>query len=1088
MADRNFIDELIVGGTNPTAGECVYPNQDPWGSVRPYWDFAKGIEGFVPQLPRNNTPVSKLPEAIRSGKQAFLSCVSVRAIFSSDVEDGDLVRPVAVDNSDIYLETVTQLADAVWVPVNRVEASETDEAGEPPVPAFWGIAYKNIGRVLLGPAVAHPKFRFKTGDTLYAATGGKLTTENTGMLVGFCLAPGKIYIGTSVSESAVSIKALQEKIADLSDSLGTLESKHNDDIKSLQSLIDDLEDSVVVIGGSVDDSTVVANGSTAERPLSDRFGDIINIKDFGAKGDGTADDQEAFDKAIESEVTSIYIPAGLYIINGLFIDRPINIFASDGATIKRKHWNRTYYADRGMYGNLLDDNPQARSGLITLFSGASGSIITGGTWDMNAWEHIEEYNVNDVKAIAELDPNYDFQCVIFSRSANDLKIENVTLRGATSRAFNIQNSNRSVFRNIRMLDSEGGFQISIGNYLTIENLYCERISNRIRHASDDAGWNTNSEYLLTYQHNSVFRQTNYSNIRGIIFNGYAPLEGTGTEPNPCMLTLERPEHSNISDIVMSGRVNVENVISVGLSMIGCDDVNVSNLDIHDHVLSIDAQGCVDCHIDKFHIDNNWYTGDYDSSCMGLQIGNGAWAQHGNDSGTDMFMAAQSRNVSVTNGEIHNAYVGVELQASNAHFQNVHVRGCYVGYNLREVDERGVHLDSLNNRFVNCSATYCGKCGVQIYSQGNVQLDGIILFGNGWDSSLAVTNRVGIYIGGNSEYCEVTNCRIFNEKSISKEKGFSFAPSTPETIKNGTNRYPYRFTFASPDPTQFQVGQAVEAAKLFNGEKLYCHVLKVLRDSITVGWTLGISKLEPQADQLVPITGSISNIGKSVTGINTRFQTEIVGTTYMKLGNDYCIVARVNSDSSLVLATSPSENYSNIPAYLVHVPVWMPNNYQQYGMYCGVTGNHAVLYKDNIEYDNAIAPMAITNEKAMCAESEYKKSSGAQELVGVTNAYLSVVQNYDIPKYWKLRILEDCTGIDSLTVDFQVGDSYTTLMEDVNVTAGTIVGGPLPNSPQGDSYYLRIVGKSASKETTTITAGKVYGYIKVHRLIPNECLI
>ena len=438
---------------------------------------------------------------------------------------------------------------------------------------------------------------------------------------------------------------------------------------------------------------------------------MVNVKDFGAKGDGLTDDQEAFDRAILSGVKSIFIPDGEYIINGLFIDRPVNIFASDGAIIKRTHWNRTYYADRGMYGSLLVANPQSRSGLVTLSSGASGSIITGGIWDMNAWEYIEEYNVNDVKAIADLDPNYDFQCVIFSRYANDLKIENVTLRGATSRAFNIQNSDRSVFRNIRMLDSEGGFQISIGNYLTIENLYCERISNRIRHASDDPGWNTNQEYLITYQHNSVLRRTNYSNIRGIIFNGYAPLEGTGTEPNPCMLTLERPEHSNISDIVMSGRVNVENVIGVGLSMIGCNDVNVSNLDIHDHVLSIDAQGCVDCHIDKFHIDNNWYTGNYDSSCMGLQIGNGAWAQHGSDSGTDMFMAAQSRNVSVTNGEIHNAYVGVELQASNAHFQNVHVRGCYVGYNLREVDERGVHLDSLNNRFVNCSATYCGKCVV-----------------------------------------------------------------------------------------------------------------------------------------------------------------------------------------------------------------------------------------------------------------------------------------------------------------------------------------------------------------------------------------
>lgn len=325
MADQNFIDELIVGGTNPTAGECVYPNQDPWGSMRPYWDFAKGIEGFVPQLPRNNTPVSKLPEAIRSGKQAFLSCISVRAVFSSDVEDGDLVRPVAIDNSDVYLETVTQLADAMWVPVNRVEASETDEAGEPPVPAFWGIAYKNIGRVLLGPAVAHPKFKFKTGDTLYAATGGKLTTENTGMLVGFCLAPGKIYIGTSVSESAISIKALQEKLVELSEELSALDAKHKEDIASLQGLIDGLEESTVVIGGSIDTNTVTSTGSDTARTLAERFADIVNVRDFGARGDGITDDSDAIQKALSyssDKDIHVYFPYGKYITSkSIYVER-----------------------------------------------------------------------------------------------------------------------------------------------------------------------------------------------------------------------------------------------------------------------------------------------------------------------------------------------------------------------------------------------------------------------------------------------------------------------------------------------------------------------------------------------------------------------------------------------------------------------------------------------------------------------------------------------------------------------------------------------------------------------------------------------
>jgi len=62
-------------------------------------------------------------------------------------------------------------------------------------------------------------------------------------------------------------------------------------------------------------STVVATGSTEPRTLSDRFGDVVNVKDFGAKGDGVTNDSTAIQSAIEAG-SKVVFPEGVYILDG----------------------------------------------------------------------------------------------------------------------------------------------------------------------------------------------------------------------------------------------------------------------------------------------------------------------------------------------------------------------------------------------------------------------------------------------------------------------------------------------------------------------------------------------------------------------------------------------------------------------------------------------------------------------------------------------------------------------------------------------------------------------------------------------------
>src|SRR3990167_8339806 len=61
-------------------------------------------------------------------------------------------------------------------------------------------------------------------------------------------------------------------------------------------------------------AVVVAQGSTAGRSLGTRFKDAINVRDYGAVGDGITDDTVAFQTALTNE--TVFVPGGTYIIDG----------------------------------------------------------------------------------------------------------------------------------------------------------------------------------------------------------------------------------------------------------------------------------------------------------------------------------------------------------------------------------------------------------------------------------------------------------------------------------------------------------------------------------------------------------------------------------------------------------------------------------------------------------------------------------------------------------------------------------------------------------------------------------------------------
>ena len=82
----------------------------------------------------------------------------------------------------------------------------------------------------------------------------------------------------------------------------------------------------------LDKAGILAASSTTERTLEDRFSEVINVKDYGAKGDNTTDDTAAIQAALSAGL-NVFFPDGTYKVTSTLTMSANSVIDFDNAIV-----------------------------------------------------------------------------------------------------------------------------------------------------------------------------------------------------------------------------------------------------------------------------------------------------------------------------------------------------------------------------------------------------------------------------------------------------------------------------------------------------------------------------------------------------------------------------------------------------------------------------------------------------------------------------------------------------------------------------------------------------------------------------------
>ena len=671
---------------------------------------------------------------------------------------------------------------------------------------------------------------------------------------------------------------------------------------------------------------IQAGSGAVQRTVESKLQDVVSVKDFGAVGDGVADDTAAFNLFLSAG--GGFVPSGTYSITSLDITYPVDVRCHQDATLKKRN--------TGL-------NP-----VVKFSAGSEGSSWRGGKFDGNTslwtgWTYPGIFN--DWQAINVATRDVTLTSIIFKNWTNHplvgagdyLVAKSLTFDAcATGPVFGWSNVSGNT---TRPTNASGIGQLVDG--IVLRNCGNVGKAGTLQHAIDTYGC----------------KSSTYRNISIVGFDSAAD----GNSYAISGLTDKLSEGCVFESIVFDSPISdVKQHLAV--SLLGTRHSSVSNVTATNFAgLAFEVLSCYGCSFSNVLVDFKYRVTSFAplTSSKGLSIDTGSYGTDGQGA-RDIL---GSRINTFTACTFRNGGLGADIKSDGATFNGCTFTGFLtsgIAVNLTSTTQfPGATLKAPTNlHFDNCVAEWNGGSGLNVANSRIVSVNGGSYSNNGQDSSYAATTRSGI-VASIASKLSIVNAALDDTQSFTSAGGISFIPGSTDA----SNRY----SFAVTKPEGYSEGQHIT---LVNGGgpavNLTGRVVELTETLMTLEFS-GAATLSSSGNTTA-LSGTWSGSGTTLTGIGGAAQSEIVGPLYVTNGTQWRKVVKVNNDNSIVISPAFTSGLSGASLTKLTVSAnGIPS--QQYGarIFGSVT---RVLFKGNLASGNVLERSAFSTQTTIEPGSEY----------------------------------------------------------------------------------------------------------------------